>query len=315
MTAEPLLPTAHDAKRDQNKAHPFHRGVLPRRFVALLVDLAIVTASQWFVDQVYGVLNPAPSLGPLAYFGGGIVLQVPAQPNVWWPWLALVVVVYFAAFEGLFGATPGKALLGLVVVNTRGERAGWRGMLLRNLLRPVDALPLFNLIGAAFIWTSALAQRAGDHIGGTMVVRAREADSAARARPGAWWRVGVVILGLAVVLVASGAFYRYERPPLVIQGVVNGIEMPLLDANGQLVEANGCGTWRPGADGTWNTPRNVTQATVGAPQAQGDRIILYPIQYRVATDAQLYQGTITLHWMGYFGGGWEVAQGHTECSS
>ena len=312
MDLRQLLPTAGDVKRDPIIAHPSGRGVLMRRFVALVVDLAIVTAFQWLFNQVYGVLNPNPKLGGIGYIGGGIIFQDPARPYLWFPWLLLVVVVYFVALEGLFGATLGKLLVGLRVVTTGGGRPGWRAILIRNLLRPVDALPFLNAVGVVSIWTSPLAQRVGDRLANTLVAPPGQAEPAARKLTGVWWRLSIVALGVAVALAASGLFYRYKRPPLVAQGVVNGIQMPLLNEFGQPIAANGCGVWSPGPDGTWHAPRNVTEVSVGRPQQAGDRIT-YPIQYRVVNDARLYQGTITLHWMGYFEGGWVVEQAQTTC--
>lgn len=80
---------------------------------------------------------------------------------------------YFLLFEGLGGGrTPGKRAIGLRVVHVGGEPLSFRGSVLRNLIRVVDLMPIpSGLVGAACILVSRRAQRLGDLVAGTMVVR------------------------------------------------------------------------------------------------------------------------------------------------
>ncbi len=83
-----------------------------------------------------------------------------------------VMVAYFVLVEGLLGATLGKGLLGLRVVREDGERPGLARSAARNLLRLVDGLPAFSILGVVLILRSPENARFGDRVAGTRVVRA-----------------------------------------------------------------------------------------------------------------------------------------------
>ncbi len=84
-----------------------------------------------------------------------------------------VMVLYFVLFEGLAGLTLGKWVSGLRVVRVGGGKPGLVKGFLRNLLRIVDGLPAFNLLGVVLIQTSAERARFGDRIARTRVIRIR----------------------------------------------------------------------------------------------------------------------------------------------
>jgi uncharacterized RDD family membrane protein YckC len=86
-------------------------------------------------------------------------------------WLALEFVYHFV-LEWAWGTTIGKWILGLRVTELDGSRLTFRGALLRNLLRPIDAQVPFGLIlGIALILRTRRGQRLGDLAGRTVVVR------------------------------------------------------------------------------------------------------------------------------------------------
>ncbi len=80
---------------------------------------------------------------------------------------------YFILFEGVGGGrTPGKRVIGLRVIHTGGEPLSFRGAVLRNLIRLVDMQPVpSGLAGAISIVATRRAQRLGDLVAGTIVVR------------------------------------------------------------------------------------------------------------------------------------------------
>ena len=84
-----------------------------------------------------------------------------------------LMLLYFVLLEGLIGATLGKWVLGLRVVSTDGEKPGLARSALRNLLRLVDGLPAFNIVGVVLILRSPERARFGDRAAGTRVVRFR----------------------------------------------------------------------------------------------------------------------------------------------
>jgi uncharacterized RDD family membrane protein YckC len=85
---------------------------------------------------------------------------------------SLATLVYFTVLEGAAGRTVGKALFGLVVVGTDGSPVGYRGALVRTLLRPLDQFPALYLLGFGSMLTSERRQRIGDRLANTVVVAA-----------------------------------------------------------------------------------------------------------------------------------------------
>ena len=95
----------------------------------------------------------------------------------------LLDVAYFLAMEWLTnGQSVGKRWMGLRVVAVDGGRLTFAGLTMRNLLRPVDMLPidpmggfagalapLTCLAGGATAWFDRAARRLGDLAAGTMV--------------------------------------------------------------------------------------------------------------------------------------------------
>jgi uncharacterized RDD family membrane protein YckC len=95
--------------------------------------------------------------------------------------MALNLMVFFALSIGYAaaaewfwrGQTLGKRVLKLRVVDEAGLALQPSQVIVRNLLRAVDALPLFYLIGGAAVLLSRNGQRLGDYAAGTVVIHAR----------------------------------------------------------------------------------------------------------------------------------------------
>ena len=80
---------------------------------------------------------------------------------------------YFIVAEGFFnGKTLGKHTFGLRVIHDRGHPLTLWGATLRNLLRAVDAIPLYG-IGFVSMLLSRRCQRLGDLVAGTVVIAER----------------------------------------------------------------------------------------------------------------------------------------------
>jgi uncharacterized RDD family membrane protein YckC len=81
--------------------------------------------------------------------------------------------LYFVLLEWLWnGQTIGKRIFGLRVISEDGEPARFVAVIVRNLVRVVDFLPLFYGLGLVTLIASPRSQRLGDYAGGTFVVRA-----------------------------------------------------------------------------------------------------------------------------------------------
>lgn len=79
---------------------------------------------------------------------------------------------YFFLFEILWrGQTPGKRAMGLRVLREGGYAVDPRAALIRNLLRAIDFLPTFYLLGMGMVFWGRAGKRLGDYAAGTMVIR------------------------------------------------------------------------------------------------------------------------------------------------
>ena len=122
------------------------------RALAWLIDAAIKTV---------GIIIASIILAMLGDFGEGLLLI--GLFGVWWFYNVL-----FEVFA--HGATPGKKIVGVRVMNANGTPVGWTGSMIRNLLRVVDSLPGCYMFGCISVLLSRNFQRLGDMAAGTVVV-------------------------------------------------------------------------------------------------------------------------------------------------
>jgi uncharacterized RDD family membrane protein YckC len=131
---------------------------LADRFVTVLID-SIITA------VVAGAIS-AP-LGFLSYMTGMWFMFGPATLIGFLLW-----IVYYSYFESTSGQTIGKIISKIKVVDERTfEVVDIGRSIIRNILRIVDFLPFFYIIGIVVISTNPMKQRLGDIVARTIVVR------------------------------------------------------------------------------------------------------------------------------------------------
>jgi uncharacterized RDD family membrane protein YckC len=127
------------------------------RFVAWFVDQLCIQAVMTVLSAILSLmgllsLNFAVAAHALAYFvisiGYGIFFE--------WNWR---------------GQTIGKKLLRLRVVDMEGMRLQFSQIVMRNLLRFVDSLPLLYFVGGMTCWLNSKCQRLGDIAANTIVIR------------------------------------------------------------------------------------------------------------------------------------------------
>ena len=79
---------------------------------------------------------------------------------------------YFVFFETVWnGQTPGKRRIGLRAVKQSGLPMTFLDVLVRNILRIVDFLPLFYGLGVLFMFIGRGSRRIGDLAAGTLVIK------------------------------------------------------------------------------------------------------------------------------------------------
>lgn len=136
-----------------------------RRGLAWIIDLACIGAMSSVVGILAGSLQLisadfARAIAVLAYFALSIGYGIGTE----WYWR---------------GQTVGKRLLRLRVMDVSGLRLHFSQIAIRNLLRVVDMLPAFYMVGGMACLLSQRAQRLGDFAANTIViVQARQAEPA-----------------------------------------------------------------------------------------------------------------------------------------
>lgn len=131
------------------------------RFVAALIDQLIRTA-------ILGALVVAVALPGRDHGAPGPIVAVVVVA------VFLVQFAYDVLFETLgSGRTPGKRWTGLRVVRAGGGPVGFVTSAVRNVVRLIDVLPGFYLVGTLSVLFTASNQRLGDLAAGTIVVRDR----------------------------------------------------------------------------------------------------------------------------------------------
>jgi uncharacterized RDD family membrane protein YckC len=140
------------------------------RFIALVIDYLIQFAALILLSILAAVIIPALHfLGHISSdWAGGIFLIV----------IFLFLWGYFALFEAFAnGRTPGKRVAKIRVIHRSGRAISFVESLARNLVRFVDFLPSFYVVGVVAMFLSRQNQRLGDMVAGTLVVHDREIDS------------------------------------------------------------------------------------------------------------------------------------------
>jgi uncharacterized RDD family membrane protein YckC len=127
------------------------------RFLAWLVDFFSIVTATTLLSSVIGVLqvislDVARAVSVLLFFAMSVGYGMVAE----WYWR---------------GQTIGKRLFRLRVVDAQGLRLQFNQIVIRNLLRFVDVLPVCYLVGGVVCLLSRRAQRLGDIAANTVVIR------------------------------------------------------------------------------------------------------------------------------------------------
>jgi uncharacterized RDD family membrane protein YckC len=127
------------------------------RFTAWIVDVLCVVVVSSAMGMLIGFISilsmgVAQAIQIILYFSLSIGYRIVLE----WHWR---------------GQTLGKRLLRIRVVDAQGLRLHVSQIVIRNLLRFIDALPLCYLVGGIACVVSRRAQRLGDFAANTVVVR------------------------------------------------------------------------------------------------------------------------------------------------
>jgi len=132
------------------------------RFLAWIIDLMVVVIA--YIVIVYiatqlAILSSAIALWLADFFGAFA-----------WVLLFVVNIGYGIVLEWFWrGQTLGKFVFRLRVIDEQGLRLQFSQVVIRNLLRTVDILPMFYLVGGIACVMSKHCQRLGDFAANTVV--------------------------------------------------------------------------------------------------------------------------------------------------
>ena len=129
---------------------------LRRRAAAAVIDLVVILGIDFALASGFG-----SEIEPMRWELKGL----PACG------LMLFLPSYWLVPETLFGATLGKALLGLRIYSLRGADLTFSQVLKRDLVKALDAADLY-MMGFVVSLSNPLRQTPGDLWAGTMVVEA-----------------------------------------------------------------------------------------------------------------------------------------------
>lgn len=127
------------------------------RFFAWGVDLLVILAVGLFLQQFLFryLIALAPDISKALYILTSTLISLGYAMALEWIW---------------HGQTVGKRVLRLRVMDRQGLHLHPSQVVMRNLLRVIDAMPLFYLVGGAASFFSPIYQRLGDRVANTVVV-------------------------------------------------------------------------------------------------------------------------------------------------
>jgi uncharacterized RDD family membrane protein YckC len=150
----------------ENDAAPEECGV-GIRSVAIAIDSVV-----WFALFFWSGFLVAAFTGELQISGGAINADLEGTPAlvslILWFVLSLG---YHTLLEWRFGRTIGKSLVKIRATSADGAPLSLRSSLVRNVLRLIDFLPFFYLVGIVSLILSDRYERLGDRLANTVVVR------------------------------------------------------------------------------------------------------------------------------------------------
>ncbi|MBI9076899.1 MAG: RDD family protein [Desulfatibacillum sp.] len=128
------------------------------RFLALFIDSLAIQAITIALGTATALLMPlgGTDMAFALYAVAAFVVTIGYSMFLEWAWR---------------GQTVGKRLLGLRVMDENGFHLTGSQIIIRNLLRFADMLPVYYMLGGLFCLVSPKSQRIGDMVANTVVIR------------------------------------------------------------------------------------------------------------------------------------------------
>ncbi len=139
------------------------------RSYAFIIDwhIRFILALAW----VLIVALVVSMMSPEARFFEGFFSALWKHPKITWIGAALIYLAYHPLLEVLMsGRTPGKRMAGVRIVSITGQTPTVGALLIRNVFRLIDSLPLFYILGLGVALFNQRNVRIGDIAAGTLLV-------------------------------------------------------------------------------------------------------------------------------------------------
>ncbi len=181
----------HDVDTPEQVGLQYSTAGIGTRFIAALIDsvvlvvlivLAIILVA--LLSQALGAIIPAGSLSWLTNASTAIGIAV----------VTVIFLGYYVFFDMIWnGSSPGKRVVGLRVVRLGGYPITFVDSITRNIIRAIDFLPFWYIVGIVTMFINPQSRRLGDIVAGTVVIKegrsvrlkdlVRDADRALEATP------------------------------------------------------------------------------------------------------------------------------------
>lgn len=135
------------------------------RVVAIFLELFILLPLFWFEFALIAVKNGVFNHGNATLEGGPALLSMLLDILIW--------LTYHFLSEYFFAGSPGKLVMSIEVRTQQGDHISMKQSLVRNLLRPIDAIGFYAL-GFIVAVCSEQSRRIGDMAAKTLVVEQTE---------------------------------------------------------------------------------------------------------------------------------------------
>jgi len=160
----------------ENVSFGFEVAGIGSRFIGALIDTAIIALALTLLNLLLGYLLELvgtvniPGLTPLmnqdASWASGVLIALYVLLNF------LLMAGYYMIFELIWnGQTVGKRVAKIRVVRVNGNPVGFLEIVVRNLVRMVDVLPIAYGVGLVVMFLNQHERRLGDFAAGTMVIK------------------------------------------------------------------------------------------------------------------------------------------------
>jgi uncharacterized RDD family membrane protein YckC len=182
-----FLNESHAIDTPEHVTFAYEVAGIGNRFIAALVDSLLMGVSLLLLNIAIlvgmGLLSAANGgtnggTGDLSDWVEGLLIALYALVNFALFW------GYYTLFEILWnGQTPGKRLVRIRVLRTDGTPAHVSEIVIRNLVRIVDFLPVAYGFGLVTMFFNRQARRLGDFAAGTLVIKEQATVALASLQP------------------------------------------------------------------------------------------------------------------------------------